>query len=432
MATLHKDLAYTIISKLPLIVWQRILNDNNIDLYKFILFNKYKLSLAQIDKIFMEPINQQKLTISESFVKVVTYQGELGFDQHLYVDGSIPLILAIKSKNTILITYYLDRFDGCSEIVNDFILILAIKTGDINIVNQVKNALFDTDISIMLSLVEEFKKHFPALDLTIINKEYGHQIVKYDVTNLNRKMVKYYLDTSYLSTTWLNYYGFSTITASVINMETVGDFPKINVIEHYDLITKDMISRIDTMQSLILQIPISYNRDYYLLQLDILQGKTIDLTSNLLVDEEAYLIQLMFEVLHPQLLTLIKLDIPNFRRGSGSIRESEVIYDVVNFLPISTAMDVDTNELNSGCLIPVLPIWLSIWCNNLQWLVVANTALPVGPLEQYRFSKNMGWPIDTIEMYQHLLQSKLTKNNNKNYTIKPVNDQQKQLLNKFM
>ena len=148
-----------------------------------------------------------------------------------------------------------------------------------------------------------------------------------------------------------------------------------------------MFNNIDDMRQLIIPLPTSISKDSYLLQLDILQGKDIDITSNLF-NHDNYLLQLMFEVLHPQLLDFINLN-PNNDNISDAIdviRSSEVIYDAANFLSILKAINIDINELNSEDLSPFLSIWQSIWCNNLQWLAVANAPLPPGPLELYRFS----------------------------------------------
>ena len=73
-------------------------------------------------------------------LKLPNYQGELGFEQKLYVDSGIALILAIKAKNTTLIAYYFNLITIHNPTI---FLIYAIKTADISIVKQVLNSCTD-------------------------------------------------------------------------------------------------------------------------------------------------------------------------------------------------------------------------------------------------------------------------------------------------
>ena len=60
MSTLPKDLTYMIINNFTLITLQKLSSyiGNNIELYHFILINRYNLSLAYIQSNFINPINR--------------------------------------------------------------------------------------------------------------------------------------------------------------------------------------------------------------------------------------------------------------------------------------------------------------------------------------------------------------------------------------
>lgn len=380
---LPTDLAYTIISYFGLIKLQKYIIYGNIvinknQLYLFIL-NNYGLSPIEIERDYTNPIRLKQLTSSQSFVKVLTYLGRLGYDQQNYVSSDILLLLSIKNKNLNLINYYLPMFNKTG--FNNIFLLQAILTNDINIIRPIENSPFTNNHGLTsTSPIQAWLKYSSINDYTVIDPDFVNNSIKvkfvFDI-DVYGSSVSFYPVNSYfnlpLDPGALNAFALYSIQPDLLrftkNNKLIGidNFIKVDVISEDNLITTDLIDKIDDMRLLILQIPPSSTRDYYLLQLDVLQGKEIDLTSNLIEDN---VIILMLSVLHPQIVILSSNADFDFGNFANYIKNSEVIYNPIGFLPLLASLGLDINDNK------IQPIWQSIWLANLQWLAVVGQPLP--------------------------------------------------------
>lgn len=451
MFTLPKDLAYTILSYFNLTNLQQLIAKDNLainydQLYRFILTN-YGLSPIEIERDYVDPVKQKQLTTDESFVKVITYLGQLGYDQQLYVEESILLLLAIKNKNVKLIDYYSQRVDR--DQLNNMVLIEAINTGDMAIVNKVKYLLLGTKVNYTnASMIEAWIKNFNINDFTLLNANYVNDSLRFRSTieiDINQT-VSFSITYSYISLPTdiaeLNIFALYNVEPGLLRLITVDGVNQlaginrlvtIGIIDNNDLITSDLIDRIDPMRLLILQLPASVEREYYLLQLDVLQGNDIDFESDIIDD---HILNLLFSVLHPQVLLV--LNHGNIELDTIEVKNSDVIYSPANFLSLVAQLGYDIRNI-SELDFELKSLWQSIWLAGVQWLAVVDQPLPVGPLEWMRTvnaaknfrDPNHQIPIITVEMYKHLLLSPLTKNNKNRYVFVPLNLQQKSLFAKL-
>ena len=394
MSKLPTDLAYIIIGYFDLTNLQTaIINDSNLainydQLYLFILSNHYALSPIEIERDYIDPINQNQLTSTQSFIKVLGYLDQLGYYQEFYVSSDILLALAIKSKNRQLINYYskqvsiYDTTNVYTFNFSDFILVQAIRTGDINIVNLIVNKFYRNSSDVISeSLIEAWIKHFNIVDYETIDPYYitNSFRVKLGVANIFFYPINAYFNPP-KKPAELNVFALYSVKPHLLKFTIINgvkqllgidnNFIDIDIISQNNLITNDLLDRIDDMRLLILQLQPSTNRDYYyLLQLNILQGENIDLTSNLI---ENHIVNLMISVLHPQVVTLLSQNFINF----DYIKHSDVIYSPMDFLPLIAVARLNVNDINSTNF-ALKSLWQSIWLAGLQWLAFVDQPLPI-------------------------------------------------------
>ena len=79
----------------------------NNSLCKYLLSVRYNLTPEQIDNAYTNAIMNNSLFPFEAYTKVVTYLGEFGYEQELYINITYCLDKAVKSGNNTLFLYYL-------------------------------------------------------------------------------------------------------------------------------------------------------------------------------------------------------------------------------------------------------------------------------------------------------------------------------------
>lgn len=287
---LPTDLANIVLAFLPLPklqLWEEQgLISNSIA--RFILIYRYGLNNNIVNNILNKNPN---LTPMETVMKVGIGVGDSGYLMHLFIDPSIAIIYAIRSKNVNLVKYYLNRY----EIDDNFtveILQTAIQTDNLEIVRLIAAVAPDT-------LVADKFEIGPNL---LANKKWLKFV---NIPMLNDKIFQ----------------AFNTIDVEAIKDFTITNRSEVInssfTVDVY-MVTKDIIKRAKLAYNYLINV--LKNDSSYLTCLKILLNMPIILknTSELLMTKYA---SLAYSVLNGQAIEMIK-------RKPSSVAASEILYDL--------------------------------------------------------------------------------------------------------
>ena len=230
-----------------------ILNDASAE---YLLNNKYKLSYGQVNKIYKTKV----LYPDEAYVKAVTYLGDLGYEQHLYMNSRYALINAIQNRNDELISYYLFRTNLIKNTNTQNLLSLciyyALKNKD-DFTLALLHAYFGTFYVESIPYAPRKNSPVPYSDFHIVLKE--------SFINTDLNLVLNYLHTD-------------------PDIYTLSKF--INIVPQslvlYQLITYELIDLLKQLRPILLkQLQPSVYLNYLLLQIQILLGEKFEISDEL-------------------------------------------------------------------------------------------------------------------------------------------------------
>ena len=287
---LPTDLANIILAFLPLPklqLWeeQGIISSN---IARFILIYKYGLNNNLVNTILNKNPN---LTPMETVMKVGIGVGDSGYLMHLFIDPSIAIIYAIRSKNVDLVKYYLNRYNARYGFINE-ILQTAIQTDNLEIVRLIVAVAPDTIVADKFEIGPDLlvnKKWLKFVTIPILNNKIDEAFFTIDVEAIKDFTI--------------------TNRNDVINSSFTVDVP---------MVTKDTIKRAKLAYNYLINV--LKNDNSYLTCLKILLNMPITLknTPEQLMNQYA---RLAYSVLNGQAIEVIK------RKPQGA-NSSEILYDL--------------------------------------------------------------------------------------------------------